>query len=68
MSLILTSDLIFVTEDFFSWLLTGRESSLEVRHQKRVETLENLVSTFNFDEYFRLVNTTFVRIHFDLIN
>ena len=44
-SVILTSDLILVTEDFFSWLLTSRDKKLDVRHQRRVETLENLVSS-----------------------
>ena len=43
--MILTSDLILVTEDFFSWLLTCRDKKLDVRHQRRVETLENLVSS-----------------------
>ena len=43
-SVILTQDLILITEDFFSWLLTCRDQDLGVRHRSGVDTLDNLVS------------------------
>ena len=43
-SVIFSASSIIVTEDFFYWLFTCKHRQLAVKHQVRIETLENLVS------------------------
>ena len=42
-SVVLTTELLIVTEAVFPWLLTSKHRPLTVRHVHRLETLENLV-------------------------
>ena len=46
--MVLTTELLIVTEAVFPWLLTSKHRPLTVRHVHRLETLENLVcESFN---------------------
>ena len=42
-SVVLTTELLIVTEAVFPWLLTSKHRPLTVRHVHRLDTLENLV-------------------------
>ena len=42
-SVVLTTELLIVTEAVFPWLLTSKHRPLIVRHVHRLDTLENLV-------------------------
>lgn len=42
-SVVLTTELLIVTEAVFPWLLTSKHRPLAVRHVHRLDTLENLV-------------------------
>ena len=58
----MTEENLFITEDFFSWLLTCKNRDLQIKSYQKLESLSNLVSISD-DWKFELIIYSFQSIY-----
>ena len=58
----MTEENLFITEDFFSWLLTCKNKDLQIKSYQKLESLSNLVSISD-DWKFELIIYSFQSIY-----
>ena len=58
----MTEENLFITEDFFSWLLTCKNRDLQIKSYQNLESLSNLVSISD-DWKFELIIYSFQSIY-----
>ena len=58
----MTEENLFITEDFFSWLLTRKDRDLQIKRYQKLESLSNLVSISD-DWKFELIIYSFQSIY-----